>query len=81
MTFSRRQFLLQTSAGLALLSSAKMRAFARAVDELGLRDHFKGDFHIGTAISGKLMNEMPAFFRDLVSREFSAMTMENDMKW
>lgn len=81
MTFSRRQFLLQTSAGLALLSSAKMRAFARAVDEVGLKDHFKDDFRIGTAISGKMMTEMPAFYRDIITREFNAITLENDMKW
>jgi len=67
--------------GIALLSSIKMNALANAMAETGLKDYFKEDFKIGTAISGKLMKELPADYEQLITREFNAITMENDMKW
>lgn len=81
MTYSRRHFLLHSSIGMAMLSTIKMNAFAKAMNEVGLKDYFKDDFKIGTAISGKLMKELPADYEQLVAREFNAITMENDMKW
>lgn len=58
-----------------------MNALAKAMDEVGLKDYFKDDFKIGTAISSALMNDLPADYQELVAREFNAITMENDMKW
>lgn len=81
MSLNRRRFIIGSSATLAALAFAKTEAMAKAQAQMGLRDYFQGSFLIGTAIGGKLMSEMPDHFRQLVTREFSAITMENDMKW
>lgn len=81
MSFNRRQFILGSSAAIGSLALAKANAIASALEQTGLKDHFADCFHIGTAISGKLMETMPEDFRKLITREFSAITMENDMKW
>lgn len=81
MLLTRRKFLLQTSAGLALLSTLKAKAIANALQEVGLKDYYKDDFQIGTALSTEWMEGMDPFFTKLVAKEFGAITMENDMKW
>ncbi|MCR6650220.1 MAG: endo-1,4-beta-xylanase [Cellvibrionaceae bacterium] len=58
-----------------------MNAMAKAMGEVGLKDYFRDDFKIGTAIGGKLMQELPADYEQLITREFNAITMENDMRW
>lgn len=81
MSLNRRRLLIGSSATLGALAFAKMNALARATEQTGLKDHFEDSFLVGTAISGRLMKEMPEHYRQLVAREFSAITMENDMKW
>ena len=81
MTYSRRHFLLHSSLGLAMLSTIKMNAMAKALGEVGLKDYFRDDFKIGTAIGGDKMKSLPADYEQLVTREFNAITMENHMKW
>ena len=78
---NRRQFLLQSSVAAALLCTIKSRALAEALDITGLKDHFAGNFHVGTAISGDLMDKFEPSYEKLLAREFNAITMENDMKW
>lgn len=81
MKMNRRQFVVQSAAALAALSTLKMNALAKAMEETGIKDLFKDDFYLGTAIGkSKFMGENPEFF-DLVAREFNAITMENEMKW
>ncbi|WP_075188369.1 endo-1,4-beta-xylanase [Teredinibacter haidensis] len=81
MAISRRQFVLQSAAVYTALASIKVNALAKAVEETGIKDLYKHDFHIGTAISGSNMRASDSSFLGLVSREFSAITMENSMKW
>lgn len=81
MAINRRQFILGSSAALGALAIAEANALIAALDQTGLRDHFADCFHVGTAISGRLMRELPEHYQELVAREFSAITMENDMKW
>lgn len=58
-----------------------MRAFSEAIAEVGLKDHFRGDFKIGTAIGTHLIQDMPPRYEALLRREFNSVTMENAMKW
>ena len=81
MSLSRRQFILNSAAACAALTVLKSNALARAVEESGLKDAFKGDFYIGTAIGEKNMQESRPEFLQLIAREFNAITMENNMKW
>lgn len=78
---NRRQLLTKSACGVAALAGAKTALLAQALDETGLRDCFKGRFHMGTAISGRLMQQLTPSYRELVLREFNAVTLENDMKW
>lgn len=81
ISLNRRRLITHSACTLAALASAKIAALAQASHEVGLRDHFRQDFHIGTAISHKLMQEFAPVYRELILREFNAVTLENDMKW
>ena len=81
MSLSRRQFIRNSAAASAALAVLKSNALSAAAEESGLKDVFKGDFYIGTAISGQKMAESNPEYLALVAREFNAITMENNMKW
>lgn len=81
MRFSRRQLLLASVAGLASLQLMKSRAFARALEETGLKDVFKGDFLMGTAIGAATFRNNDTGKLNLIAREFNSITAENEMKW
>ncbi|WP_018015846.1 endo-1,4-beta-xylanase [Teredinibacter turnerae] len=81
MTINRRQFLLQSSATLAALATIKQRALAKALEITSIKDLYKDDFYIGTAIGDRQMHEANPKFMNLVAKEFNAVTMENSMKW
>ncbi|WP_018274211.1 endo-1,4-beta-xylanase [Teredinibacter turnerae] len=81
MTINRRQFLLQSSATLAALATIKQRALAKALEITSIKDLYKDDFYIGTAIGDRQMREADPKFLNLVAKEFNAVTMENSMKW
>lgn len=81
MSYSRRHFLRYSSMGLAMLSAIKASAVAKALGEVGLKDYFRRDFKIGTAIGDDMMKTLPADYEQLITREFNAITMENNMKW
>ncbi len=81
MHFSRRQLLLASVAGLASLQLMKSRAFARALEETGLKDVFKGDFLMGTAIGAATFRNNDTGKLNLIAREFNSITAENEMKW
>ena len=59
----------------------KHNAAVRAAESTGLKDVFHGDFYIGTAISALKMLESSPEYLALLAKEFSAITMENNMKW
>ena len=81
MRFSRRQLLVTSVAGLASLQLLKTRAFARALEETGLKDVFKGDFLMGTAVGAATFTENDIAKLNLITREFNSITAENEMKW
>ena len=75
-TLTRRHLLAGSAAALAM---AQCRAIRTATSETGLRDVFP--FKLGTAIPTRLMRAGDPQYLDLVGREFSAVTLENAMKW
>jgi len=81
MGLTRRRFIRNSTAACATLAALKSNAICFAAEETGLKDAFKGDFYVGTAISGNNMQESRREYLDLLAREFSAITMENNMKW
>jgi endo-1,4-beta-xylanase len=80
MTISRRHFIQNAAASLALLS-LKNNAIAAAAERTGIKDFYKDDFRIGTALSTATLKDGNKALLDLVAREFNAITAENCMKW
>jgi endo-1,4-beta-xylanase len=79
---SRRQFAAALAAGGAVaVAQARSRAFQDAVRQTGLKDVFKDDFQIGTAVDGRTVDDPSAPLAQLVAREFNAITATNMMKW
>lgn len=80
MSISRRMFLRNTALASALLS-IKSNAIAKAVERTGIKDFYKDDFRIGTAIRTSALLQNDKRMLALVAREFNAITPENCMKW
>ena len=80
MTISRRK-LLASTALLGALAQLKHAAFAKAVADTGLKDHYQKDFLIGTAVSSASLAENDSKMLGLIAREFNSITAENAMKW
>jgi endo-1,4-beta-xylanase len=81
MPLSRRDFCLYAATAFPLFSAAKSRAMARALESTGLKDLYKDDFRIGTAISNRTLQERDEAMLGLIAKEFNAVTPENCMKW
>jgi len=79
MQTTRRRFL-QGSIALAGLAQLKGVAMAKALEITGLKDVFKDDFLIGTAISNRTLETQDAELLALIAREFNTITAENCMK-
>ncbi len=80
MSISRRKFLW-TAAALAAASQLKACAINRAAAATGIKDVYKDDFLIGTAISNATLESQDKTMLDMILREFNAITAENCMKW
>lgn len=80
MSISRRLFLRNAAVATALLN-IKSNALAKAVERTGIKDFYKDDFHIGTAISTEALMGNDTQQLSLIAREFNAITAENCMKW
>lgn len=79
MPISRRRFTSLAAAVTAMtIRSGAVHAAAR---ESGLKDAFKGDFLIGTAINRRTLEGDDPTQRNLIAREFNSITAENSMKW
>ena len=80
MLFSRRR-LIKSVGIIAALSAFRHSSLVHAISETGLRDVFKNDFSIGTAIPTQVLANQDTARLKLIAREFSAITTENAMKW
>lgn len=80
MSISRRLFLHNTAVATALLG-IKSNAIAKATERTGIKDFYKNDFRIGTAISTSTLMKNDKAMLALIAREFNAITPENCMKW
>lgn len=81
MPMSRRRFCTQSMAALSLAAVSKKRALAEALGSTGLKDLYREDFRIGTAVSNRTLQLENRALLDLIAREFNAVTAENCMKW
>jgi len=80
MSISRRS-LIKNSALAAALLGIKNNAIAKAIERTGIKDFYKDDFRIGTALSTSTLIKNNETLLALVAREFNAITPENCMKW
>jgi endo-1,4-beta-xylanase len=79
MPISRRRFASLAAAITAMTLDS--RAIRAAAHESGLKDAFKGDFLMGTAVNQRALEASDGTQRDLIAREFNSITAENCMKW
>lgn len=79
--FSRRSFIGKTTVSLAGLALLKGRVFALSVDGSGLKDIFRGDFYVGTALNSGIFLRNDEELLSIVKREFNAITASNAFKW
>ena len=77
----RRNFVRNASLSLAGLYHLKVKAFAAAIENTGLKDCYKDDFNIGAAISTGTFKNNDQGMLKLVAREFNSITTENALKW
>ena len=77
----RRHFTSLAVGGVLGLAQMKGRAFQEAARQTGLKDAFKDDFLIGTAVDGRTVDDASTPLAQLVVREFNAITPTNMMKW
>jgi endo-1,4-beta-xylanase len=80
MSISRR-LLLRNAAIASALLTIKNNAIAKATERSGIKDYYKDDFRIGTAISTSTLLKNDEHMLGLIAREFDAITAENCMKW
>lgn len=78
---NRRKFIRNTALTAATISLLKSNAIASLVGEKGLKDYFKDDFLVGTAIGSRTLMQPDTEMLDLIAREFNQVTSENAMKW
>ena len=81
MPLSRRDFCLYAAAAFPLFSAARSRAMVQALEDTGLKDLYRNDFRIGTAVSNRTLQEQDKAMLGLIAKEFNAVTPENCMKW
>ena len=80
MNRGRRRFVIGSLAGCCFLQ-LKGAAWAGQQIGVGLKDLFRHDFKIGTALSSASFVRQDDALLALVTREFNAITAENAMKW
>jgi endo-1,4-beta-xylanase len=77
---NRRTFIRNSAISMAGIALIRSKVFAMA-SEMGLKDLFKDDFLIGTAIGSRTLMQPDTEMLDLIAREFNQVTSENAMKW
>jgi endo-1,4-beta-xylanase len=78
---NRRTFIRNTALTAAGISLLKSNAIASLVGEKGLKDFFKDDFLVGTAIGDRAFTANDTELLNLIAKEFNVLTPENVLKW
>lgn len=78
---NRRSFIGKTSLAVAGVAALKLNAFSQAAQNVGLKDLYKDDFYIGAAINAGTFQRNDQQLIDLIKREFSSITSDNNFKW
>ena len=76
---NRRNFIRSTALTAAAIPLLKSNVLAAWADQKGLKDLYKNDFYIGTAINGWTLNNPD--FVNILKKDFSSITAENEFKW
>ena len=79
MSISRRLLLRNAAIASALLR--KKQCHSKSHWKICIKDYYKDDFRIGTAISTSTLLKNDEHMLGLIAREFDAITAENCMKW
>ncbi len=77
---NRRTFIRNSAISMAGIALLRNKVFAMA-SEMGLKDLFKDDFLVGTAIGSRTLMQPDTEMLELIAREFNQVTSENAMKW
>ncbi len=77
---NRRTFIRNSAISMAGIALLRSKVFAMAA-EMGLKDLYKDDFLVGTAIGSRTLMQPDSEMLDLIVREFNQVTSENAMKW
>ena len=78
---NRRNFIRNSALTAASVSLFKSNVLASFAEQKGLKDYYKGDFHIGVAINGGTLRPENKELQEIVIREFDSITAENEFKW
>jgi endo-1,4-beta-xylanase len=78
---TRRAFAALAAGGVLGLGQIKADARQQAARQTGIKEAFKDDFLIGTAVDGRTVNDPSTPLAQLVAAEFNAITPTNMMKW
>ena len=78
---NRRKFIRNSALTAASISLLKSNVLASFAEQKGLKDYYKGDFHIGVAINGRTLRTENQELQEIVKREFDSITAENEFKW
>jgi len=78
---NRRNFIRNSALTAASISFLQSNVLASFAQEKGLKDYYKGDFHMGVAINGGTLRPNNLELQEIVKREFDSITAENEFKW
>lgn len=78
---SRRNFIRNTALTAASLPLLKSNILASNASKTGLRNLFRKDFYVGTTVHTAILMGNRQDLKELVKREFSSITAENEFKW
>lgn len=78
---SRRKFIQNAALTTLGIAALKSKIFAAVAEQTGLKEVFKNDFYLGTAINTGTFLRNDTEMLDLIAREFNAITPANALKW
>jgi len=76
-----KSFFFSTTLILIIIGCKKQNKVANINTEPSLKNGFKKEFLIGSAVNDNLILEKDSLGAQLVKREYNSITPENSMKW